>query len=143
MTRSSPAKPGALFDPGRQRRFEAMGRRIGYAFALGSGVLFAVVIWFVAGLWWLSLALLVGVFLLGAGTTWLVTRNPTPTVTCLGCGGRGWIDDLEKPDGACPACGAARFAYYRFRGQHAALTEAEISGADLVKRRATVGLPWI
>lgn len=29
-------------------------------------------------------------------------------ITCRGCGGRGWILDLE-PDGLCPRCGCERF----------------------------------
>ena len=107
------------------------------------GLVFAIVFWFVAGLWWLSLGLFAGVALLVAGTTWLVTLKPTPTVTCLGCGGRGWIDDLAGTGGACPACGHGSFRYYRFQGEQQALIEDEIAGAELLARRNAQGLPWV
>lgn len=140
---SPPSANGSLFDPGRQKKIESYGRRIGYTASIGAALLIALIFWFVAGLWWLSLGLLLCVFLLMAGTTWLVTRNPTPTVTCLNCSGRGWIEDLKTQDGNCPKCGAQLFSYYRFRGQQVPLIEEHISGVELVARRRDHGLPWI
>lgn len=134
---------GRLFDPERQRKLEKFGRKIGYLVALGGALVFAITFWFIAGLWWLSLGLLFGVLALMAGATWLVTHNPTPTVTCLSCGGRGWIDDLVTESGICPMCGADGFQYYRYRGKNTPLSIAKVSGSVLVLRRQEIGLPWI
>ena len=135
--------PGRLFDPKRQQALQAKGRRIGYLCSLGASLAFAAVFWFLEELWWLSLSLFAGVFALMAGTTWLVTWKPVPTVRCLGCNGRGWIDDLIETAGNCPDCGANIFAYNRYRGHLAPLVENEISGIELVERRQKSGLPWI
>jgi hypothetical protein len=140
---SSSSIAGSLFDPDRQRKIESYGRRIGYIASIGVALLFALIFWFVAGLWWLTLGLLIGISLLMAGTTWLVTRNPTPTVTCLNCSGRGWIEDLKEHNGDCPKCAAQLFSYYRFRGQQPALMEDKVAGAELVARRRDHGSPWI
>lgn len=132
-----------LYNPARQRDLEQFGRKIGYLASAGVAVLFSVVFWFVAELWWLSLLLLFGVFAMMAGTTWIVTRNPTPTVTCLTCGGRGWIDDLVEDSGKCPMCSGSSFKYHRYRGKSVPISIAEISGSELVTRRQKIGLPWI
>lgn len=136
-------KTGPLFDPSRQEALQAKGRRIGLIAALLLGAVFAAVFWSLEQLWWLSAGVFFAVVLVAVATTWAVTHKPVPTVCCHSCGGRGWIDDLMASNGACPACGADRFFYYRYRGRHGPLARDDIAGSELLERRREDGLPWI
>lgn len=136
-------KNGPLFDLKRPRLLQATVRRYSLIGAVVLGAIFAYIFWQLEQLWWLSACLFFAVAFIVAGTSWLVTWNPVPTVRCQSCGGRGWIDDLAATHGSCPACGAESFTYFRYRGRHGPLERDGISGAELVKRRQEDGLPWL
>ena len=92
-----------------------------------------------------DIAIIVAVAIVGfmIPVTWLVTRRPTPTVQCLTCGTRGWIDDLIETASDCPKCSGEKFKYYRYRGYQPALSNRDVVGSDLVRLRRDIGLPWI
>lgn len=136
-------KNGPLFDLKRPKLLQATVRRNSLIAAVVLGAIFAYIFWQLEQLWWLSACLFFAVAFLVAGTAWLVTWNPVPTVRCQSCGGRGWIDDLAPTHGSCPACGAESFTYFRYRGRHGPLERDVISGAELVTRREEDGLPWL
>ncbi len=132
-----------LFDPDRQTSLQAFGRKIGYLFAVGAGAAIGILLGFTSNSWLVSLIVFIAVSAIMAGTTWLVTWRPTPTIKCLDCEVRGWIDDLVETNGNCPLCGSDWFNYYRYRGYQAPITADRIEGKRLVELRREIGLPWI
>lgn len=41
--------------------------------------------------------------------TSLLSAPPKTTIQCAACRGVGWVDDIRKTNGACPACGHGTF----------------------------------
>jgi len=67
-------------------------------------------------------------------------RRIAPTVRCEGCGGRGWIIDLEASGGRCPLCGNERFAYFTIEAAGAPMFRVwrlkDTDGRDLLEMQA-------
>jgi hypothetical protein len=64
-----------------------------------------------------------------------------PTITCRGCGTRGFVLDIEPSAGRCPRCSNERFDYQIWFGGGGALgprlerfREHDVAVADLVQR---------
>lgn len=73
----------------------------------------------------------------------LERRRIPPSVSCLTCGGGGWILDLEATEGRCPRCGSDGF---RYRALEAAGNPPvriwrmdEVRGAELLELRRARG----
>lgn len=64
---------------------------------------------------WMAAGITVGAVGIPLAALLRVRRIP-PTVTCRGCGTRGWILDLENSEGRCPICGFDRFRYRTLEG---------------------------
>ena len=157
-------EPGALFDPATR---SAHDRRFGRGYRMAVPVVTLLVGGLVGGYhyeepflpYWLGVcgdgvdradcvyrpvldwlagfggALAFGLFALAA----YKFRRIPPSVTCLGCGGRGWIVDLEPTGGRCPRCGHDRFRYLRVVAAGVPAIRlwrlAEVDGRELLQLR--------
>jgi len=80
---------------------------------------------------------------LGGLSVLLYRKRPIrPTVQCEGCGGIGWVMDLEQFEGRCPHCGHDLFTYQTGVVEpdpvHGAMprrvVEDHMRGSDLIRR---------
>jgi len=89
--------------------------------------------WLAAGVTWVAAAIVLAVL--------FRFRRIQPTVTCQGCGRRGWIIDLEDSAGRCPLCGYDRFRYRTIEGTGVPAVRiidlADIDGSRLLESRRT------
>lgn len=103
-------RPPRLFDgatPQRRRRRKLVPLLFGATIA---GIMAAAMVLDEAGagVWLAALPAGFALFL-AAGAVMAVARPHDPTLTCVGCGAVGWVEDIKAAGGRCPHCGATRF----------------------------------